>query len=143
MDGDSPEEKAGREGREKARLRQAYEALQRDPHGKVRDATILAASRMQAQVAALRSVQRERAEKFQVMQATLKEGINLNAMELARTLTELKGAENDLDVLVLHKLEMEAVWAHLGSLLFDMSEKRGHELTTASAFEDLLREKKP
>lgn len=143
MGGDSPEEKTGREGMERARLRQAYEALQRDPHGKVRDATILAASRMQAQVAALRRVQRERAEKFQTIQATLKEGTNLNAMELSRTLTELKGAENDLDVLVLHKLEMEAVWAHLGSLLFDLSERRGHELTTASAFEDLLKEQKP
>ncbi len=137
MIGDSPEEKTGREGTERARLQQAYEALQRSPAGKVRDATILAASRMQAQVAALRRVQQERAEKYQAMQVQLKETGNLNAMELARTLTELKAAENDLDVLVLHKLEMEAVWAHMGSILFDMSEHRGHELTTAGAFDDL------
>ena len=137
MDGDSPEEKAGREGKEKARLQQAYQALQASPAGKVRDATILAASRMQAQVAALRRVQHERAEKYQAMQATLKDGKNLNAMELGRTLSELKGAENDLDVLVLGKLEMEGVWAHLGTLIYDLSAQRGGELNTAVSFDEL------
>jgi hypothetical protein len=38
---------------------------------------------------------------------------------------------------------MEAVWAHLGSLIFELSERRGHELTTTAAFEDLLRGKSP
>jgi hypothetical protein len=137
MDGDSPEEKAGREGKERARLQAAYQALQASPAGKVRDATILAASRMEAQVAALRKVQQERAVKFQAMQATLKDAKNLNALELARTLTELKGAENNLDVLVLHRLEMEGVWAHLGTLIYDLTMVRDGEIETASSFEDL------
>jgi hypothetical protein len=137
MEADSPEEKASREGKEKARLQEAYKALRLTPQGRVRDATILAASRAQAQVAALRRVQQERAEKYQGMLATLKEGKNLNAMELARTLTELKAAENELDVLALKKLEMEVVWAHLGTLVHDLSSNRAGELKAAAAFDEL------
>lgn len=143
MEGDSPDEKAGREGKEKARLQEAYEALRHSPQGRVRDATILAASRAQAQVAALRRVQQERAEKYQSMLATLKEGKNLNAMELARTLTELKAAENELDILALKKLEMEEVWAHLGTMIFDLSGLRAQEMTTAAGYENLSQQIRP
>jgi hypothetical protein len=138
MEGDSKEEQEGREGREKTRLKAAYEALRDSPEGKVRDATLLAASRMQAQVAALRRVQRERAERYQAMQATLQAGKNLNAMELARTLTELKAAENGLDGLALRKLEMEVVWAQLGTVIYDLSGERSREMSTAGAFEDIM-----
>jgi hypothetical protein len=137
MEGDSPEEKSGREGMERQRLQEAYEALRATPQGRVRDATILAASRAQAQVAALRRVQQERAEKYQAMLATLKEGKNLNAMELARTLTELKAAENELDGLALKKLEMEMAWAHLGTVIFELSATRAEEFNTAAAFEEI------
>jgi hypothetical protein len=137
MDGDSPEEGALRETRERERLQRAYEALQVSPEGKVRDATILAASRAQAQIAALRRVEHERADKYQQVQATLKDAKNVNALELGRTLTDLKGAENDLDVLTLHKLEMEVVWAHLGTLIYDLTSQRAEELKTSAAFDDL------
>lgn len=139
MEGDSPEEKAGREGKEKARLQEAYEALRLTLQGRVRDATILAASRAQAQVAAFRRVQQERAEKYQAMLATMQEGKNLNAIELARTLTELKAAENELDALALKKLEMEMVWAQMGTVIFDLSTTRAGEFKTAAAFEEIQR----
>ena len=137
MEGDSPDESILREGKEKERLQRAYDALQTSPEGKVRDATILAASRAQAQIAALRRVERDRAEKYQKMQASLKDAQNVNALELGRTLTDLKGVENDLDVLALHKLEMEVVWAHLGTVIYDLSAKRAVELKTAAAFDEL------
>ena len=137
MNGDSPEEANARRERDTARLKAAYLALQNSPEGKVRDATILAASRAQAQVAALRNIQAARAEKYHQMQGKLADAKNVNALELAGALSQLKAAENDLDVLVLNKLEMEVVWAHLGTFIFDLTEKRAEELKAASSFGSL------
>jgi hypothetical protein len=134
MNGDSPEEANARRESNAARLKAAYLALQSSPEGKVRDATILAASRAQAQVAALRNIQAARAEKYHQMQSKLAEAKNVNALELSGALSQLKAAENDLDVLVLNKLEMEVVWAHLGTFIFDLTEKRAEELKAASSF---------
>jgi hypothetical protein len=137
MEGDTPEEGRIRREREKDRLQAAYAALQRTPEGRVRDATILAASRAQAQIAALRRIQRAKAEKYQSMQLGLLDTRNLNSLELGRTLSDLRGAENSLDALILGKLEMEIIWAHLGAIIFDMSASRSNELSAASAFEEL------
>ena len=137
MDGDSPEEANVRRERDAARLKAAYQAMQDSPEGKVRDATILAASRAQAQVAALRNVQAARAEKYHQMQDKLADAKNVNALELGGALSQLKAAENDLDVLVLNKLEMEVVWAHLGTFIYDLTEKRAEELKAAASFDEL------
>jgi hypothetical protein len=137
MNGDSPEEADARRARDVARLQAAYKALQNSPEGKVRDATILAASRAQAQVAALRNVQAARAEKYHQMQAKLSEAKNVNALELSGALSQLKAAENDLDVLVLNKLEMEVVWAHLGTFIYDLTEKRAEELKASASFDEV------
>lgn len=143
INGDLAEEKTLRAEREQKRLAEAYQSLQLSPEGKVRDATILAASRAQAQVAALRRVQAERAEKYQSMEASLTSAQNVNALELGRTLSELKAAENDLDVLVLHKLEMEMVFAHLGTVIYDLSKERAEELKAAASFDEIAAKLKP
>jgi hypothetical protein len=58
-------------------------------------------------------------------------------------LTELKAAENELDLLALKKLEMEAVWAHLGTVIFDLSGLRAQEMTTAAGYENLSQQIRP
>lgn len=135
--GASPEENAAFGGREKERLRDAYAAIQTTGGGRLRDATILAASRAQAQVAALRRIQQARAVKYQQMREMWKDSKNVNALELGRTLSDLKGAENVLDELALRKLEMEMAWAQLGTAIYDLSTLRAGELRTAAAFEEL------
>ncbi len=123
--------------REKSRLHGAYTAMQNMSEGKVRDATILAASRAQAQIAAIRRIQKERMQKYGETLEALKNAKNVNAQELGKTLSDLKGMENVLDELALNKLEMEIVWAHLGTMIFDLSNTRAGELRTSAAFDDL------
>jgi hypothetical protein len=135
--GATPEENTAFGGREKARLEAAHAAIQSTGGGRLRDATILAASRAQAQVAAFRRIQKARAEKYQQMRAAWKDSKNVNALELGRTLSDLKGVENVLDELVLRKLEMELAWAQLGTLIHDLSTVRAGELKTTAAFDDL------
>ena len=135
--GASPEENAAFGGREKERLKDAYAAIQTTGGGRLRDATILAASRAQAQVAALRRIQQARAVKYQQMRETWKDSKNVNALELGRTLSDLKGVENVLDELALRKLEMEMAWAQVGTMIYDLSTLRAGELRTAAAFEEL------
>lgn len=135
--GSSDEENAAFREREKGRLEEAHKALQATGGGRIRDATILAASRAQAQVAALRRIQKARAEKYQQLRETWKDSKNVSALELGRTLSDLKGAENTLDELTLRKLEMEMAWAQLGTAIYDLSTLRAGELRTAAAFEEL------
>lgn len=135
--GATPEENAAFGGRERARLEAAHAAIQATGGGRLRDATLLAASRAQAQIAALRRIQKARAEKYQQMRETWKDSKNVNALELGRTLSDLKGVENTLDELTLRKLEMELAWAQFGTLIHDLSTVRGGELRTVSAFDDL------
>jgi hypothetical protein len=135
----SQEERAALAAREKARLEEAYKAIQGTAEGKIRDATLLAASRAQAQVAALRRVQKARAEHYQKLRDSWKDAKHVNALELGRTLSELKSAENAMDELAIRKLEMEMVWAHLGTAIYDLSASRAGELRTTAAFEDLLK----
>lgn len=135
--GATGEENAAFSERERARLEEAYKALQTTGGGRLRDATILAASRAQAQVAALRRIQKSRAEKYQQVREVWAGSKNVNALELGRTLSDLKGAENLLDELTLRKLEMEMAWAQLGTAIYDLSSKRAVELKTTAAFEEL------
>ncbi len=122
---------------ERSRLRDAYAYMQSTQEGKVRDATILAGSRAQAQIAALRRVQQERMVRYRETLKALKDAKNVNAQELGKTLSDLKGVENTLDELAVKKLEMEVVWAHIGTLIYDLSRKRAGELRTTADFEVL------
>jgi hypothetical protein len=133
----SQEEKAAHAAREKARLEEEYRAIQGTSEGKIRDATILAASRAQAQVAALRRVQKARAEHYQKLRDSWKDAKYVNSVVLDLTLSDLKGAENMLDELAIRKLEMEMTWAHLGTVIYELSAFRAGELKTVSAFDDL------
>ncbi len=137
VEGASADEEAAHEEREKERLSLAYQDMQGTGEGKVRDATILAASRAEAQIAAIRRVEAERAQGYQSVADALAGSQNLNTKELLRTLSDLKGVEGELDDLTLGKLEMEVVFAHMGSLIYDLSDKRAGELQTAAAFDDL------
>jgi hypothetical protein len=130
-------EKAAHAAREQARLEEAHRAIQGTSEGKIRDATILAASRAQAQVAALRRVQKARAEHYQKLRDSWKDAKHVNAVELGRTLSDLKDAENMLDALAIRKLEMEMTWAQLGTAIYELSASRAGELRTAAAFEEI------
>jgi hypothetical protein len=138
--GATPEENTAFGEREKARLEAARAAIQATGGGRLMDATILAASRAQAQVAALRRIQKARAEHYQKLSNSWQDAKHVNAVELGRTLSDLKGAENMLDELAIRKLEMEMVWAHLGTVIYDLSASRAGELRTVAAFEELLTE---
>ena len=136
VEGATDEENAAHADLESERLGAAYQDMQNTEAGKVRDATILAASRAQAQIAALRRVE-EAEQGYQNLEAGLAKSNNLNAEELGRTLTDLKGVEGELDDLTLGKLEMEMAFAQMGTAIHDLSGKRAGEMQTANAFDDL------
>jgi hypothetical protein len=122
---------------EAARLAEVKARIAETPEGKVRDATILAASRAQAQLAALRRMKSERAAALQQNLDLIKSSDKVNTQELGRTLVDLKGLDNDMDDLTLRYLEMEMIFAQYGTSIYDMSKKRAGEMTTAISSEDL------
>lgn len=124
---------------ETRRLQKAHTAMAASQEGKVRDATILAASRAQAQVAAIRRMQKERSTRFQANQNLLQGATKVNSQELGRTLMDLKGLDNDMDGLALRRLELELLWAQMGTQIFELSQKRASELRTSLSAEDLAK----
>lgn len=135
--GASPELDEIHKASEVQRLEAARVALASTSEGRVRDATILAASRAQAQIAALRRMQKERAARFQASQDILKGSTKVNAQELGRTLLDLKGLEGDLDGLALRRLELELLWAQFGTQIFELSQKRASEIRSSFSAADL------
>ena len=119
------------------KLAKVKEALSHTQEGRVRDATILAASRAQAQIAALRRMQKDRSDAFQSNLKLLEASEKANDKELGRTLIDLKGLDNDLDDLTLRKLELELILAQFGTQIFELGQKRSSEIRTAYSAEDL------
>jgi len=122
---------------ETQRLNEVKDRMAVTPEGKVRDATILAASRAQAQIASIRRMKSERAADLQQNLALIKGSDKINTQELGRTLVDLKGLDNDMDDLALRKLELELLFSQYGTALYDLSKKRAGEMETAVSSEEL------
>ncbi len=137
FDGASSELDGMHRDQETARLIKVKEALANTPEGKVRDATILAASRAQAQITALRRMKSERAAAFQANLNIIHGSTKVNNQELGRTLVDLKGLDNELDDLTLRKLELEMLWAQFGTHIYELSQKRAQQMRAAVSSDEL------
>jgi hypothetical protein len=134
FEGADPETNAWLKERERQRLEDAKAILTEQQSGRVRDATVLVASQAQAQIGALKAMQRKRgiryAENYDLLQ-----GNKPNTKEMASAFNGLKTLDSELDLLVLTNLELQMMWAQLGTQIFDLSSIRESEIHTTESME--------
>ncbi|HLP39904.1 MAG TPA: hypothetical protein VK465_00225 [Fibrobacteria bacterium] len=126
--------------RERQRLADAKGVLTEQESGRVRDAAVLAASQAQAQLAALKAMQRQRSQNYASNHALLAQAAHPNTKEMAAAFSSLKSLDAELDQLVLRNIELQLTWAHLGTEAYDLSTTRSTEIKTAESMETLSRE---
>ncbi len=123
--------------RERQRLLDAKTAITGQQSGRVRDATVLAASVAQAQLAALKALQRKRSLAYEANYTILNKTSNSNTKEMAAAFNGLKSLDGELDQLVLRNIELQITWAQLGTQAYDLTSTRSTEIQTAESMDDL------
>jgi hypothetical protein len=125
--------------RERQRLADAKVAITNQQSGRIRDATVLVASQAQAQVAALKAMQRQRALSYEKNYSLLKGGTQPNTKEMASSFNSLKSLDAELDHLILKNIELQITFSQLGTQAYDLSSMRNSQIQTTESMDALSR----
>lgn len=122
--------------RERQRLLDAKAALTNQAAGRVRDATVLAASQAQAQIASLNAMREARSQAYERNYSLLK-GDRPNQKELVAAFNTLKSLDADMDRLILRNIELQLLWTQLGHQTYDLTAIREAQISTTESMDVL------
>lgn len=122
--------------RERQRLADAKTAIVNQGSGRIRDATILAASQAQAQLASLRAMREQRAQNYERNYSYLK-GDRPNQKEMVTAFNNLKALDAEMDLLILRNIELQLIWTQLGHVTYDLTSVRESQISTTESMDAL------